>query len=849
MSRISDAGSTAGHRRRLLPLLLGTVLAVGSVVLTVQRLEFKTSRQELLNPQSEFHHRWLKFVKEFGALSDALVVVEGAAPAQVTAVIDAIGEALRAQPEQFCDVLDRFDANRLERKGLYYLPEEQLRSVERYVLQAARLIRDPHVTLANLAALPDLRTERKPAPAVATAPLHWGDSRIGTGAWTTQLQKHFPNYLLAQDGQLGLVLTRLIQTNSGFVPDQGPFRAIETICARIQDAHPEVRIGLTGLPILEHDEMHTSEMDMTWASVLSVLAVTALMWAGFGGLKYPLLGMGALLFGIAWTWGYATLAVGHLNILSMSFGVILIGLGIDFSVHFLARYLEIRGRGLPADAALSEATRQAGPPIIAGGVTTAVAFFATSLAEFQGVAELGLIAGGGVLLCVASTLWILPCGIQWTDGPSGNANWSGLLALEATVKPFWLRPWRTSITCAGCTLFLLFGLRNLSYDHNLLNLQAEGLPSVAWETKLLEHSDRNTWFAVSVADSLEDARKRMEIFSQLESVQQVEELASLLPTASTAQKESIDRIHRALHELSTNPPVLQPIAISTEGDDLDAFASTNQPASTSFAAVSSESQLIQLNAQRIVAAERVWRSLNDLQAISDPRPPKLEDVPLEIRNRFVGRTGKQLVRIYPRENVWQMEALGRFVQQLEQVDPQITGDPVQTYYASRQMKASYIRAGWLAAAAVAVILLIDLRRIGDALLAALPTGLGLLQLFGLMGLLRLPLNPANIIVLPLIIGIGIDDGIHVLHDYRRHGPGAGLTRATVVGIVLTSLTSMIGFGSLMIARHEGLRSLGRVVTLGIACCLFTSIVLLPCVLELIARRNRGQEAGLPRGKK
>ena len=163
MSRPLDVALAARNRQRIryLPLLLGAVLAVGSIVLAIERLEFKTSRQDLLNPHSEFHHRWLEFADEFGANSDAVVVIEGAEPQQVRAAIDAIGQALRADPERFQDVLDRFDAERLVSKGLYYVPDELLDAIEQYVTRAVPLIRDPHVMLTNLAALPDLRPADK----------------------------------------------------------------------------------------------------------------------------------------------------------------------------------------------------------------------------------------------------------------------------------------------------------------------------------------------------------------------------------------------------------------------------------------------------------------------------------------------------------------------------------------------------------------------------------------------------------------------------------------------------------------------------------------------------------------
>jgi predicted exporter len=630
------------------------------------------------------------------------------------------------------------------------------------------------------------------------------------GPWVDLLRNRFPRNLSADSGRMGIVLTRLIQEPSTFVPNDEPFVALEQIAQRARAAHPEVRIGLTGVPLLERDEMKISQQDMTWATVLSVVGVTLMVWAGFGGLKYPLLGALTLLAGIAWTCGYLTLVIGHLNILSMSFGVILVGLGIDFSVHFVARYLQSAEQTRRTDAALVATLRQSAPPILAGAVTTAAAFLAIALTEFRGVAELGMIASGGIMLCAAATLLLLPCAIRLVDSPVTPTALASLPPMERAMIPCWNRPGWTTIGFASLAALLAGGLGRLEYDHNLLNLQAPELPSVQWERRLLERSDRNAIFAVSMAESIDEVRRRADIFRQLDSVQHVEELASVFPPASPEKQERVRRIHRQLLVLADTPPVLQAVSVPPSPADV----------------------------QCTVVAHQLWRSLHDLKAISDPEPPALDDVPRSIRHRLVGRTGKHLIRIYARGDIWQPGPLERFVDELEQVDPQVTGDPVQTYYASRQMQSSYLRAASLASLAVVGILMVTLRKPTDVLLAALPMVLGLVQLFGLLGWLEIPLNPANIIVLPLLIGIGIDDGIHVVHD-RRHNQGARWpTRAMTIGIILTSLTSTLGFGSLLLARHEGLRSLGRVATLGITCCLLTSLVLLPCLLDLFERASR-----------
>ena len=207
-------------------------------------------------------------------------------------------------------------------------------------------------------------------------------------------------------------------------------------------------------------------------------------------------------------------------------------------------------------------------------------------------------------------------------------------------------------------------------------------------------------------------------------------------------------------------------------------------------------------------------------------------MPAALRSRFIGQNGRHLLRVFARGDVWDTDRLADFVGALETVDGDVTGHPVQTYYASRQMQGSFIKAAGYSMIAVSVVLLLDFRRIRLWLLASLPMLLGMLQMLGILGWLEIPLNPANMIVLPLILGIGIDDGVHVVHDYLQRRPGTyRLTNSTAVAVTLTSATTMIGFGTMMFATHRGLRSLGQVLTLGIFCCLLSSLLLLPPLLS------------------
>ena len=190
----------------------------------------------------------------------------------------------------------------------------------------------------------------------------------------------------------------------------------------------------------------------------------------------------------------------------------------------------------------------------------------------------------------------------------------------------------------------------------------------------------------------------------------------------------------------------------------------------------------------------------------------MADLPDSLVCRFIGRSGKFLLKIYAKNDIWDLAARETFVNEIRTVDKEVTGNPLQVYEASRHMKRSYQQAAVYALVTIVLMLWLDFGSVRYVLLALLPLGLGVLQMFGLMGFLNIPLNSANMIVLPLIIGLGAENGIHIVNDFRRRtGHYHRMSTATTTAVILNSLTTMVGFAALMVASHQGLWSLGRVL--------------------------------------
>ena len=784
-------------------LVLSVLLAAVSLYWTSQALGLKMSRLDLINPNSGFNQLWLDYVDEFGDNNEVIVVVEGKENSDVIVVLELLTEKIDHYSELYQDILHGVDLSTVHRKGLHYIPVEDLEKIQQFVAQTLASL-DPR----NGQPSPPM-TMPMPSPMAMPNNSLDGVANLLTTLSQSSIGEGNMNYFLfpTKDGVIGFVLLRLINIDkTQFSQGAEAIETLRNIIGETRNEFPSLSIGLTGMPILEYDEMAMSNAAMLTATILAFLGVCIVFVAGFGTLRYPFLAVLALLFAFAWTMGYITLAVGHLNILSVAFGAMLIGLGTDFSVHYLGKYLDLRKSGDNVTESLCQAAYLVGPGILTGALTTAAAFYAASFTEFTGVAELGIIVGGGILFCVIATFTLLPALIVLTTPASGNhALFGSLIDIRGAIAPVQRFPTMTLVLFALGFLLLLPGIPKVWYDHNLLNLQPKGLESVELERRLLEmdieDGGKNVWFALSIAENKEELLKRKTLFEQKYPELKTEEIVSFFPEADPVRVGIIQSLANMLANL---PEQLPPGMAHPQSNEL-------------------------------------LRRLQSLRGMAIPEPPSIHDLPESLVSRFVGRHGKHLMRIYSTANIWDMDEMKKFVESVRDIDPDATGSPLQTYESSLQMQRGFVTAAFYALAAVFLITWADFRSLIASFAALLPMFLGFAMMFGIIGLLDLPLNPANMIVLPLVVGISIDHGVHIIHDFRnRRYKRYVISSSIAAAILITTLTTFVGFGSMMTASHQGLQSLGRVFVIGAACCLLTSIVVLPALLALITQGEKDE---------
>jgi len=348
---------------------------------------------------------------------------------------------------------------------------------------------------------------------------------------------------------------------------------------------------------------------------------------------------------------------------------------------------------------------------------------------------------------------------------------------------------------------------------------------------------------VSLSPDRDTALARKAAFEALPTVGHVEEIASMFPPGVTPDRQALmQSIVRALGTLGASAAKIpDPSRVGAALDELHSLMTTSKSADVAAAATRLDRFLDQLSTlslpQQIRQLSGGMQSLPpEFASLSNPKslePVTEQDISAAFYSRFVSPHGEWLLKVFPKEAVWDEKPLEQFVKDVRTVDPEVTGTPLQNYEASRAIWDSYLEAGGYALVAVLVLLWWDFRTIHETLIALLPAVCGLVATLGILGWSNVPLNQANMIMLPLLLGLGVDGGVHVLHDYRAHTGAYRMSASCVRAIVLTAATSIVGFGSLMIASHRGLFSLGLVLTVGVTGALVTSLVAIPSLLAML----------------
>lgn len=866
------------------------ILFVTCVVYTVSHLQFNTNRNALVGADKKYHRNFLEFEREFQSQDDIVAVIESDDMEKNRQFVERLAAKLEAEPNLFTNVFYKGDLKQMGPKALLFLPEATLVELRQTLRDYRPFIQNfSHATnlyslfrLVNKQFLsaslkPEAETESmiKAIPALERIIRQAADclNRPGmppspgiTALFGGGDEAEQGQYITYDHGHIYLVTMHAVDDDSEF----DTVERLRALVRATQREVPGVNVGITGEPVLEYDEMSQAQWDTTLATIVSLILVAVIFIYAYSETGRPIKATVCLITGIGFTMGFTTVAVGHLNILSITFAPMLIGLAIDFGVHLITRYEEELRRGRNERQALDKAMVFTGMGIFTSGFTTAGAFLAMSLTDFKGVQEMGLIAGGGLLICLVPMTTLLPVLILRGRQNVLDHQLGPQVETRERIEQLWLqRPVLVSLLSVVLTALALTQFPKVYFDYNLLHMQSKGLPAVELGRKLMDSASRSVLFCAVIADSLDEAVALEQRLTNLTTVGSVESMARFLSEDQDRELELVQKIKQDLAGLAFAPIDLEPVNVTELSGgplwSLQGYLGSAVIEVQKEKDVKLEKELrsmwgaIQRLRTRMLSGDRNQNGVklatfqqalfNDLRttfaALQNQEANerlRAEDLPATLRNRFVGKTGKLLLQVFPKEDVWQREHQEAFVRELRQtLDPHdsnkpiITGTPVQLFEYTTLLKESYQEAAWYSLWAIVILVLVHFRSIACLILALLPVAAGTIWMVGLMGWLGIPFNPANIMTLPLVIGIGVTSGIHILNRFAEEQTPSILAKSTGKAVIVSGLTTVVGFGSLVLAKHQGIQSLGYVMSIGTSTCMLAALTFLPAILNLLNR--------------
>jgi predicted RND superfamily exporter protein len=662
--------------------------------------------------------------------------------------------------------------------------------------------------------------------------------------------------------------------------------AVQEVVDSVLEGYPEVMAGLTGFIPVGHDEMVYSEKSIGYTTVMALIAVFFLLVISFRMWIAPVLGLLNLVVGIIWAMGLAFILVGTLNVMTYMMTVILIGLGIDFSIHMISSFTEARSLGKQIQAALEETFLKSGKGILTGGLTTSIAFLTLSISSSRGMKEMGIVAGGGLIAILIVTFLFLPSLLVLREHRFDKKKKKGKLRKEFTLKDisfkslgnigrFLSRNYLVTLVVSFCvTGLLIFSATKISFDQNYMNLEPKGLPSVTLQDTVLEKFDLSMDYAMILTDNVAESRAMAEEAKDIGSVAATEDISLYFPSRkqqerriplineirrsievvqprSVFRREDYERFIQELGRLEMNIMEIQDMAFLGGQDKVD-----NKCAKIVGEAGDPESKSLIQNLTKILEKEKekAFAGLGEFQKdfapyfknsviqMSSEDPIQFENLPVAVLDKYTNedRT-KFLVTIFPADNIWQdAEFLKRFVGDLERVSENTTGMPPVFRALIEIIGRDGRNAILLALVVVFFVLWLDYRKPGHALMAMIPLTVGVFWMVGMMGLAGMKLTVMSVMGLPMIIGIGVDDGVHIVHRWRIEGKGriTQVIASTGKAIFLTSATTMLAFGSLVFSLWPGFASLGVAMFIGVGACFLSTVIILSGIVGLLERKKQ-----------
>lgn len=778
------------------------ICLVGAVALVIaSKLKLESSYLALLPEKAPEVEAIEKVRKYSGGTSELVIAVGGPRDRRLPYARRLVAELDRSQLVEWAEA--ELPSAFFRRTSLYFLPTEELRELAHALDREVRRAKEK----ANPLALDLDDDEPKAAKGAAFADLR---------ARYAQARKRLRQTRTTTDGKYLLISVKPRASASQLGEGKRVLAGLQAASKRARLAGDEALVvRFTGSLVLNQEQNARMSADLSLASLIALVLAMGLITLVSRRLAATLVVGAPLVLGVLVTLAVATLAIGHLNLVSGFLVAALVGLGVDFGIHLYLRYLDELAEGCPDPRqAMRQAIMATFGPCLTAALTTAAAFLALLAADFRGFSEYGLIAAIGVMLTLLVTFVALPplaLFFARLDRGVLPQERTRLRRMRQLARPL---AWAMVATGFAFVAFSGTQLKQLSFYNNFKRLQGSSA-----STKFDDYISREMGGSLSPAllmvDSLQDAKRAQRIIEadmaadndranngrgHASLIARVASVASLLPTAVDERNALLERLRDRL-----------------------AF--------------------VLAHGEELAPADRA--SLQQLHTLTTVPPWGVDAIPESFRRRLVAQHGgKYFVLLWPREDLQDDRQIQRWAGSLRGLTAKLHHAGIGALVLDENLIAARVveliradgpRVLALAAGAVLLILILDFRRFDRVLLVGSSVVLGVTAMLGLMVLFDMHLNLFNAVVLPTVLGIGIDNAVHLMHAYQARGRGSVPIVISTAGraALLSSATTAIGFGASIVAQHVGIQQLGVLALIGIGTTFTTSSILLPAVLRLL----------------
>jgi hopanoid biosynthesis associated RND transporter like protein HpnN len=843
---------------------LALALTVGSAFYASRHFAIRTDVRDLISPDLPWSQRAAQFLNDFPQ-REIIVVVDAPTAELVEQATTKLAGALRQHSDRFIEVSQPGSGSFFERNGLLFLPRDEVARVTAGLSRADDLLGtlagDPSLRGAldtlSLALLGVDRGEIKlddlvlPMSMAADTIEAVLAGRPASFSWRALAAGKPP----APEDLRRFIQVRPVLDFNVLQPGRAATEAISAIASELKlDSDFQAHVRLTGQIPMDDDEFGTITQNVALTITLSLLLVLGILWLALRSPRIILAVMSSLAFGLAVSAAAGLFLVGAFNLISIAFFALFVGLGVDFAIQFSVRYRAERHDHPDLDTALRSAAEKAGGPLAFAAVAIAVGFVSFMPTDYRGLSELGEIAGLGMIVAFIASVTLLPALLALL-APPGEPYPMGFAALAA-VDRFTARH-RIPIVAITILVVVIASplLLLLPFDFNPLHLQNPRVESVATYLELKSDPQAGANAIELEAPDLKSADATARRIDALAQVSRTMTLSNFIPGD---RDEKIKLIREAADKIgpSMNPEKVEPPP--TDQDNIEDLSSTadgllksaenkeGRGADAARRLAGLLSRLAEADAPartrvQVAIAEPLRTSLDQLRQQLEPQQITVDTIPRDVAADWVAPDGRHRIQVLPSGDPENTDTLRSFVTAVLAIDPNATGPAVVLFEAGKTVVHAFIVSGIFALSAITLLLLVALRRIGDVLLTLVPLLIAGVVTLELCVVFDLPLNFANIIALPLLLGVGVAFKIYYIMAWRAGKTGllqSSLTRA----VVFSAMTTATAFGSLWLSDHPGTSSMGKLMALALICTMAAAVFFQPVLM------GPPRSAKLPHGR-